>query len=212
MPELERVLKVHNAYKSTEIIEQEQNFQPYNRFTEKDVILITYGDLLISKDCSPLKTLSDFLNSIASFKEIVNTLHILPFFPYSSDRGFLIVDFKTVNPQLGSWKDIEILGENYQLMFDGVFNHVSPQWRAAYLSIIFPNFCCFAYLPKKRSPYSSTDKYYFQKLSTRNSLLSNWSGRIPMVRFDPTKRLDRSRQNPKPYFAPLRCSLANSIR
>ncbi|MDJ0680009.1 MAG: alpha-amylase family glycosyl hydrolase [Xenococcaceae cyanobacterium MO_167.B52] len=130
MPEVERVLKLHQAHKPPEMMEAERDFEPENRFTEKDVILITYGDLLVSKDRSPLKTLSDFLNSIPAFKEIINTLHILPFFPYSSDRGFSVIDFEAVDPQLGSWKDIEVLGENYQLMFDGVFNHTSAHSKA----------------------------------------------------------------------------------
>ena len=55
MPELERILKLHNAHKLPEMIEAERDFEPENRFTEKDVILITYGDLLVSKDRSPLK-------------------------------------------------------------------------------------------------------------------------------------------------------------
>ena len=130
MPELERVLKLHHAYKPPEMLKAERDFESGNRFTEKDVILITYGDLLISKDRSPLKTLSDFLKSIPAFQEIINTLHILPFFPYSSDRGFSVIDFEAVDPQLGSWNDIEVLGENYQLMFDGVFNHISAQSKA----------------------------------------------------------------------------------
>ncbi|MDJ0744554.1 MAG: sugar phosphorylase [Xenococcaceae cyanobacterium MO_167.B27] len=130
MPELERLLKLHQAYKPPELVELEQDFAPENRFTEQDVILITYGDLLVSQDRSPLKTLSDFLNSIPAFKEIINTLHILPFFPYSSDRGFSVIDFEAVDPQLGSWQDIQVLGENYQLMFDGVFNHISAQSKA----------------------------------------------------------------------------------
>lgn len=127
MPELERLLKLHQAYKPPEIIETEQYLDPENRFTEQDIILITYGDVLVSKEHSPLNTLSDFLDSIPAFQEIFNTLHILPFFPYSSDRGFSVIDFETVNPKLGSWQDIETLGENYQLMFDGVFNHISAE-------------------------------------------------------------------------------------
>ena len=130
MPELERLLKLNQAYKPSELVELEQDFAPENRFTEQDVILITYGDLLVSQDRSPLKTLSDFLNSIPAFKEIINTLHILPFFPYSSDRGFSVIDFEAVDPQLGSWQDIQVLGENYQLMFDGVFNHISAESKA----------------------------------------------------------------------------------
>ena len=130
MPELERLLKVHQAYKPAAMLEGEKNLLPENRFTQEDVILITYGDFLVSRDRSPLKTLSGFLKSIPAFQEIINTLHILPFFPYSSDRGFSVIDFEAVNPQLGSWGDIEKLGENYQLMFDGVFNHISAQSKA----------------------------------------------------------------------------------
>ena len=127
LPELERILKVHWAYKPKELLETEQRFNATDRFTETDVILITYGDLLQSEDRSPLATLAHFLASIPGFKEIINTLHILPFFPYSSDRGFSVRDFRTVDPKLGSWQDIAALDEQYQLMFDGVFNHISSE-------------------------------------------------------------------------------------
>jgi sucrose phosphorylase len=124
--ELERILKVYYAYKPQEMIEAEKHFDPANRFTEKDMILITYGDLLRSKERSPLATLAHFLESplAQGFKD-VNTLHILPFFPYSSDRGFSIIDFRNVDPKLGSWQDIEEIGKRYQLMFDAVCNHTS---------------------------------------------------------------------------------------
>jgi len=89
--------------------------------------LLTYGDLLYKKRQSPLKTLGDFCDSY--LKGTINTLHILPFFPSSSDRGFSIIDFETVDPLLGSWRDIEALEARYQLMFDGVINHVSAKSR-----------------------------------------------------------------------------------
>ena len=41
VPELERILKVHYAHKTPEMIEAEKNFDPAERFTEKDLILIT---------------------------------------------------------------------------------------------------------------------------------------------------------------------------
>ena len=56
-----------------------------------------------------------------------STVHILPFFPYSSDRGFSVIDYEEVDPRLGGWEDIERLGDKYRLMFDGVFNHVSSK-------------------------------------------------------------------------------------
>ena len=127
MSELERILKVHYAYKPSEMIESEKQFERINRFTERDMILITYGDLLLSKDLSPLETLGQFLGKSLALQEIFNTIHILPFFPYSSDRGFSITDFTAVNLSLGSWEDIEQIGEQYQLMFDAVFNHISSR-------------------------------------------------------------------------------------
>ncbi len=127
MPELERILQVYYAHKPQEMIEAEKDFDPIDRFTEKDVILITYGDLLRGEERSPLATLARFLESIPKFKRIINTLHILPFFPYSSDRGFSITNFRTVDPKLGSWQDIEEIGERYQLMFDAVCNHTSSK-------------------------------------------------------------------------------------
>ena len=39
-------------------------------------------------------------------------LHILPFFPYSSDDGFSVMDYRAVDPALGDWDDMLALGEN----------------------------------------------------------------------------------------------------
>ena len=127
MSELERIMRVYYAYKPPELIQAEQDLIRANRFTEKDLILITYGDLLNSESSSPLATLANFLAQVPGFKKAINTLHILPFFPYSSDHGFSITDFRTVDPKLGSWQDLEEIGDSYQLMFDAVCNHISSQ-------------------------------------------------------------------------------------
>jgi glucosylglycerate phosphorylase len=102
-------------------------------FSEKDVFLITYGDTLNKKGELPLKTLYEF--AVSQFKNVFSTIHILPFFPFSSDDGFSVVDFFAVNPELGYWKDIRRLGSEFQLMFDLVLNHVSAQsiWFQNYL-------------------------------------------------------------------------------
>ena len=127
MPELERILKVHYAHKPKKMIRKEHEIDPEKRFTEKDVILITYGDLLRGEERSPLSSLARFCETY--LEGTINTLHLLPFFPYSSDRGFSIIDFETVDPHLGTWDDIEELEGRYQLMFDGVINHVSSKSR-----------------------------------------------------------------------------------
>ena len=58
LPELERILKIYCAYKDPAFEDSERGFNPANRFTEKDMILIAYGDLLRSEGESPLATLA----------------------------------------------------------------------------------------------------------------------------------------------------------
>ncbi len=127
LPEIERVCKVYYSYKAARMIESEKNFKAIERFTEQDVVLITYGDLIYEEGVSPLTTLSKFCGIY--LKQTINTIHILPFFTYSSDKGFSVLDFETVDPILGTWGDIEDLGTRYKLMFDAVINHVSSQSR-----------------------------------------------------------------------------------
>jgi len=100
---------------------------PCGRLSERDVILITYGDHIAHPPQSPLETLAKVLGDYV--KGAVTTLHILPFFPYSSDDGFSVIDYGTVNPDLGTWGDIERLSASFRLMFDLVTNHVSAQSR-----------------------------------------------------------------------------------
>ncbi|MCG8336675.1 MAG: sugar phosphorylase [Proteobacteria bacterium] len=103
-------------------------------FSSADIVLITYGDSIKSKSKdSPLKTLHSFCNN--HLKNIVSTIHILPFFPYSSDDGFSVKDFHAVDEHLGTWEDIQALNSDFELMFDFVLNHISAQseWFRKYL-------------------------------------------------------------------------------
>ena len=60
-------------------------------FSEKDVVLITYGDTLNQEGETPLATLHGFANEF--LKDAISNIHFLPFFPYSSDDGFSVMDF-----------------------------------------------------------------------------------------------------------------------
>jgi len=93
--------------------------------TQKDVVLITYADQFNAEDCRPLETLNKFCKKF--LKSSFNTIHILPFFPYSSDDGFSVIDYYQVDPALGDWKDIHAFSREFRLMIDGVFNHVSQK-------------------------------------------------------------------------------------
>ena len=126
-PEFERIIKVYFAHKTSEMINWEKDFKPANRFTEKDTILISYGDLICDDEHKPLET--DIKLSQKYLRGVFNTIHILPFFPSSSDRGFAIMDFEEVDPNLGSWEDILEMKKDFKLMFDGVVNHVSSKSR-----------------------------------------------------------------------------------
>ena len=103
-------------------------------FSEQDVVLITYGGTLRRHGESPLRTLHDF--SARRLQGIVSAIHILPFYPYSSDDGFSVQDFYQVNPELGDWEDVRRIGRDFDLMFDAVFNHMSAQseWFRAFLA------------------------------------------------------------------------------
>ena len=96
-------------------------------------ILITYADTL-KGEASPLSVLTDFLLKYCG--SAFNTIHILPFFPYSSDDGFSVIDYKKVNPQCGNWEDVEELSAHYHLMFDAVINHISQKsdWFQGFLN------------------------------------------------------------------------------
>jgi len=127
--ELERIMKVYYAFKTPEMIEWERTvFPTVDRFKEDDVILITYPDQMVSDGTeTPLKMLYEL--SIKHLKGVFNTIHILPFYPYSSDRGFSVIDYEQVEPRFGTWDDILNIKSQFRLMFDAVINHVSSKSR-----------------------------------------------------------------------------------
>lgn len=105
-----------------------QSLTPYqNNWDQEDVVVITYGNSIKKENEAPLKTLHTFLDT--HFKDTINSVHILPFFPYCSDDGFAVMDYYAVNPRLGEWKDIEKIADNYRLMADLVINHGSSNSR-----------------------------------------------------------------------------------
>ncbi|WP_448564996.1 sugar phosphorylase [Thalassotalea ganghwensis] len=112
---------------------QQPGPMPYsNHWSEQDVVLITYGDSVVEDDKLPLATLYEFLDKYIATH--INSVHILPFFPYSSDDGFAVIDYSSVNEALGSWSEIEAIAQRWHLMSDVVINHCSSR------SMWFENF------------------------------------------------------------------------
>lgn len=96
-------------------------------WNEQDVILISYGDSICAAGQLPLQSLCSFLKQQLS--GLISIVHLLPFFPYSSDDGFAVVDYRQVNPELGDWSQVAKINQDFDLMIDLVINHVSSQHR-----------------------------------------------------------------------------------
>ncbi|MEC8044260.1 MAG: sugar phosphorylase [Verrucomicrobiota bacterium] len=108
--------------------------------TAKDMVLITYADMLQSEcdNLSSLSVLREFCT--ARLKGAVSAIHILPFYPWTSDDGFSVVDYREVYEEYGNWEDVSKLGEEFELMFDLVLNHCSSKspWFKEYVSGVEP--------------------------------------------------------------------------
>lgn len=102
--------------------------------SHRDCILICYGDSVSAPDEAPLASLKGFMDT--HLWPLFQAVHLLPFFPYSSDDGFSIIDYTAVSPRMGSWEDISALQEHFHLMVDGVINHISrhSSWFQSYLA------------------------------------------------------------------------------
>lgn len=112
------------------LLERERSRMPTSALrpaplTERNALLITYPDQLREPGRPPLQSLRDF--AMQRLAGVVNGLHLLPFYPWSSDDGFAVKDYFAVDPAYGTWEDVERLGREFVLMFDGVFNHLSAQ-------------------------------------------------------------------------------------
>lgn len=123
---LERIQGIMDGYRSRIPVRNAE-------LTEKDSILITYGDQVTSSEEKPLQTLGAFCRK--NLTGVIGGIHLLPFYPWTSDDGFSVVDYRNVDPALGDWDDITALHGDFRLMFDGVINHISSQseWFKAFL-------------------------------------------------------------------------------
>jgi sucrose phosphorylase len=93
------------------------------KWDESDALLISYGDSLLAEGQPPLASFAEFAETY--LQDVISFIHLLPFYPWSSDDGFAVKDFRAVNPDLGTWDEIESLSQRFRLVFDAVINHVS---------------------------------------------------------------------------------------
>ena len=98
-----------------------------NHWNETDIAVITYGNTFARDNETPLDTLYHFLSEY--LKDTISIVHILPFFPFSSDDGFAVIDYTQVNDAYGDWDDIIHISSEFKLMSDLVINHCSGRSR-----------------------------------------------------------------------------------
>ena len=117
------------------LVEKYRDIIPVGKFevSNTDAVLIAYADSFLDVGERPLQTLKRVSEKYLA--DCVNSIHILPFYPFTSDDGFSVSNYKEVNPDVGSWEDINELGQQFRLMFDAVINHasVSSPWFQAFL-------------------------------------------------------------------------------
>ncbi|MCB1706514.1 MAG: sugar phosphorylase [Halioglobus sp.] len=106
--------------------------QHVSHWDQRDALMITYGDSIRLEGEKPLVTLKRFLDEWTD--GVVSGVHILPFYPWTSDDGFSVLDYSSVNEALGDWNDIRNIADEYDLMADLVINHCSIR------SVWFENF------------------------------------------------------------------------
>ena len=133
---------VDECLKRTKKLAQQYNLKPSQKvsfhdvWTHEDHILITYGDMIQPSRGEPVSKLRkqrQFLKE--KLNNTISSVHILPFFPSSSDDGFSVVEYRRVDERLGGWDDIEVLSKDFRLMADLVMNHASrySDWFKKYL-------------------------------------------------------------------------------
>ena len=111
---------------------------PQPGYDQRTALLIAYPDVVQAQPKSSLAVLKKIMETHVG--NTITHLHVLPFFPSSSDDGFSVVHFRSVDPALGKWSDLQALGKSYNLVFDMVLNHVSSQsgWFQDYKTGIAP--------------------------------------------------------------------------
>ena len=101
-------------------------------WSQKSSFLITYADSIKSENDSPLLVLNQFLQK---YIDSIDSVHILPFMPSSSDSGFSVIDYYKIDEKFGNWKDLNLISKNKNIMIDIVLNHASrnSKWFANFL-------------------------------------------------------------------------------
>ncbi len=93
------------------------------RWNESHAVLITYADSIYKNGEATLTTLNELLGKY--FGSLSKVVHILPFLKSTSDGGFAVSSYDSLEEKFGGWDDLKSISKNHDLMADLVLNHVS---------------------------------------------------------------------------------------
>lgn len=88
-------------------------------------ILIAYPDNIHNGDEPSLISLQEIISDW--IPSAFQSLHLLPFYPSTSDFGFSPTNHAKVDSRFGSWDDIRNFGHNGRIMADLILHHTSSQ-------------------------------------------------------------------------------------
>lgn len=153
--EVEKRLKNIINEAKTKVVCEDRPF-----WDEKDIFLITYPDSFYEKETPVLQTLDKFLQF--HLRGGISGVHILPFYPFSSDRGFSVTNYYQVEKEFGTWGDVEKIGKRYRLMADLVLNHVSVkhEWFQKFLAGEEKYWDYFIHFDKVKIPQEALKKVF----------------------------------------------------
>ena len=163
------------------------------RWNESHSVLITYADSIYKNGEPTLITLRDLLSN--HFGSLSRVVHILPFLKSSSDGGFAVSSYDSLEEKFGDWNDLKSISKNHVLMADLVLNHVSSshQWVQQFIKSQEPGISN-VFLPEQNLDWSNVvrprSSSLFSQINTENGLKQVWTT------FGPDQ-IDLNWQNPK---------------
>ena len=101
----------------------DEDISKNERWNESHSVLITYADSIYKNGEATLITLRNLLSK--HFGSLSRVVHILPFLKSTSDGGFAVSSYDSLEKKFGGWDDLKSFSNNHVLMADLVLNHVS---------------------------------------------------------------------------------------
>ncbi|WP_288258715.1 sugar phosphorylase [uncultured Prochlorococcus sp.] len=115
-----QLLQILDEFSEKSAYEEIRNNERWN---ESHSVLITYADSIYKKGEASLITLSELLSKY--FGSLSKVVHILPFLKSTSDGGFAVSSYDSLEDKFGDWDELKSISKNHDLMADLVLNHVS---------------------------------------------------------------------------------------